>query len=93
MCLHLGCSPFPSGRLDNLSDSSHSEISSRSSVCSVDSVPPPGAEELRGPGSRTCAPTASASPAAIVESMAVAAVAAAAAAAHSNTDFSQLNRR
>ncbi|XP_075878162.1 rap guanine nucleotide exchange factor 6 isoform X3 [Nelusetta ayraudi] len=78
----IGCSPFPSGRLDNLSDSSHSEISSRSSVCSVDSVPPPGAEERCGPGSRTCAPTASASPAAIVES-------AAASASYCNADFSQ----
>uniref|UniRef100_A0A8C9Z461 Rap guanine nucleotide exchange factor (GEF) 6 n=1 Tax=Sander lucioperca TaxID=283035 RepID=A0A8C9Z461_SANLU len=30
---------LPAGKADNLSDSSHSEISSRSSICSVDSVP------------------------------------------------------
>lgn len=81
-----GCSPFPPGRLDNMSDSSHSEISSRSSVCSVDSVPPLGAEERCGPGSRACAPTASATPAATVES-------AASAASHSNADFSQPSSR
>uniref|UniRef100_A0A4W6DWP3 Rap guanine nucleotide exchange factor (GEF) 6 n=1 Tax=Lates calcarifer TaxID=8187 RepID=A0A4W6DWP3_LATCA len=36
---------LPAGKADNLSDSSHSEISSRSSICSVDSVPAPGLDD------------------------------------------------
>uniref|UniRef100_A0A3Q1F2E3 Rap guanine nucleotide exchange factor (GEF) 6 n=1 Tax=Acanthochromis polyacanthus TaxID=80966 RepID=A0A3Q1F2E3_9TELE len=40
-----GYALLPAGKADNLSDSSHSEISSRSSICSVDSVPAPGLEE------------------------------------------------
>ncbi|KAJ8347968.1 hypothetical protein SKAU_G00265570 [Synaphobranchus kaupii] len=44
----IGYALMPAGKSDNLSDSSHSEISSRSSIvsnCSVDSMPIPGAEE------------------------------------------------
>ncbi|KAM6911328.1 rap guanine nucleotide exchange factor 6 isoform 2-T2 [Lycodopsis pacificus] len=39
----IGYALLPLGKADNLSDSSHSEISSRSSICSVDSVPPAAA--------------------------------------------------
>ncbi|XP_035289181.1 rap guanine nucleotide exchange factor 6 isoform X4 [Anguilla anguilla] len=44
----IGYALMPAGKSDNLSDSSHSEISSRSSIvsnCSVDSMPILGAEE------------------------------------------------
>ncbi|XP_018607498.1 rap guanine nucleotide exchange factor 6-like isoform X2 [Scleropages formosus] len=54
----IGYALMPAGRSDNLSDSSHSEISSRSSIvsnCSVDSMAAHGAEE-RCP-SRTPCPT------------------------------------
>uniref|UniRef100_A0A8D0CHE8 Rap guanine nucleotide exchange factor (GEF) 6 n=1 Tax=Scleropages formosus TaxID=113540 RepID=A0A8D0CHE8_SCLFO len=54
----VGYALMPAGRSDNLSDSSHSEISSRSSIvsnCSVDSMAAHGAEE-RCP-SRTPCPT------------------------------------
>uniref|UniRef100_A0A3P8PT32 Rap guanine nucleotide exchange factor (GEF) 6 n=1 Tax=Astatotilapia calliptera TaxID=8154 RepID=A0A3P8PT32_ASTCA len=40
-----GYALLPPGKADNLSDSSHSEISSRSSICSVDSVPAPGPDD------------------------------------------------
>uniref|UniRef100_A0A672JGC7 Rap guanine nucleotide exchange factor (GEF) 6 n=1 Tax=Salarias fasciatus TaxID=181472 RepID=A0A672JGC7_SALFA len=40
-----GYALLPAGKADNLSDSSHSEISSRSSICSVDSVPAPGLDD------------------------------------------------
>ncbi|CAG5871248.1 unnamed protein product [Menidia menidia] len=58
--LMAGYALLPTGKADNLSDSSHSEISSRSSICSVDSVPPPGPEDrssssARGPTPRGCA--------------------------------------
>uniref|UniRef100_A0A3Q3KXE5 Rap guanine nucleotide exchange factor (GEF) 6 n=1 Tax=Labrus bergylta TaxID=56723 RepID=A0A3Q3KXE5_9LABR len=53
-----GYSLLPAGKADNLSDSSHSEISSRSSICSVDSVPAPGLED-RCSSSRTCSSSAS----------------------------------
>ncbi|XP_054481228.1 LOW QUALITY PROTEIN: rap guanine nucleotide exchange factor 6 [Anoplopoma fimbria] len=41
----IGYALLPPGKADNLSDSSHSEISSRSSICSVDSVPAPGSDD------------------------------------------------
>uniref|UniRef100_M4A1C4 Rap guanine nucleotide exchange factor 6 n=1 Tax=Xiphophorus maculatus TaxID=8083 RepID=M4A1C4_XIPMA len=40
-----GCPLLPSARSDNLSDSSHSEISSRSSICSVDSAQASGPDD------------------------------------------------
>uniref|UniRef100_A0AAQ4R556 Rap guanine nucleotide exchange factor (GEF) 6 n=1 Tax=Gasterosteus aculeatus aculeatus TaxID=481459 RepID=A0AAQ4R556_GASAC len=52
----------PGGRADNLSDSSHSEISSRSSVCSGDSVPAP-VTAATAAGTRAPAPVAESSPA------------------------------
>uniref|UniRef100_UPI0009B36AAE rap guanine nucleotide exchange factor 6-like n=1 Tax=Monopterus albus TaxID=43700 RepID=UPI0009B36AAE len=50
----LGYALLPAGKADNLSDSSHSEISSRSSICSVDSVPAPGSDERCNSSNRTC---------------------------------------
>ncbi|MEQ2170424.1 hypothetical protein GOODEAATRI_000138, partial [Goodea atripinnis] len=40
-----GCPLLPTGKSDNLSDSSHSEISSRSSICSVDSAQASGPDD------------------------------------------------
>uniref|UniRef100_I3KKU9 Rap guanine nucleotide exchange factor (GEF) 6 n=1 Tax=Oreochromis niloticus TaxID=8128 RepID=I3KKU9_ORENI len=48
---------LPPGKADNLSDSSHSEISSRSSICSVDSVPAPGPDDRCNSSNRTCTTT------------------------------------
>uniref|UniRef100_A0A3Q1JS63 Rap guanine nucleotide exchange factor (GEF) 6 n=1 Tax=Anabas testudineus TaxID=64144 RepID=A0A3Q1JS63_ANATE len=50
-----GYALLPAGKADNLSDSSHSEISSRSSICSVDSVPAHGSDERSNSINRTCA--------------------------------------
>ncbi|XP_076024432.1 rap guanine nucleotide exchange factor 6 isoform X2 [Genypterus blacodes] len=52
----IGYTFLPPGKADNLSDSSHSEISSRSSICSVDSMPAPGPEDRcnSSSSSRTC---------------------------------------
>lgn len=58
-----GYALLPPGKTDNLSDSSHSEISSRSSICSVDSVPAPGLEErCNSIGARTSVASATAAP-------------------------------
>ena len=53
----VGYALLPPGKADNLSDSSHSEISSRSSICSVDSVPTTttAAEDPRSCTTRTAA--------------------------------------
>ncbi|XP_062289390.1 rap guanine nucleotide exchange factor 6-like isoform X2 [Scomber scombrus] len=51
----IGYTVLPAGKADNLSDSSHSEISSRSSICSVDSVPAPGLDDRCNSSNRTCA--------------------------------------
>uniref|UniRef100_A0A3Q2CC85 Rap guanine nucleotide exchange factor 6-like n=1 Tax=Cyprinodon variegatus TaxID=28743 RepID=A0A3Q2CC85_CYPVA len=40
-----GCPLLPMGKSDNMSDSSHSEISSRSSICSVDSAQASGPDD------------------------------------------------
>ncbi|XP_034746679.1 rap guanine nucleotide exchange factor 6 isoform X5 [Etheostoma cragini] len=50
----IGYALLPAGKADNLSDSSHSEISSRSSICSVDSVPAPGSDDRCYSSNRTC---------------------------------------
>ncbi|XP_074466991.1 rap guanine nucleotide exchange factor 6 isoform X2 [Sebastes fasciatus] len=50
----IGYALLPVGKADNLSDSSHSEISSRSSICSVDSVPAPGFDDRCNSSNRTC---------------------------------------
>uniref|UniRef100_A0A672JGC5 Rap guanine nucleotide exchange factor (GEF) 6 n=1 Tax=Salarias fasciatus TaxID=181472 RepID=A0A672JGC5_SALFA len=49
-----GYALLPAGKADNLSDSSHSEISSRSSICSVDSVPAPGLDDRCSSNNRSC---------------------------------------
>ncbi|XP_076607458.1 rap guanine nucleotide exchange factor 6 isoform X1 [Chaetodon auriga] len=84
----IGYTLLPAGKADNLSDSSHSEISSRSSICSVDSMPAPGPEDRCNSSNRTCTTTITAAasttttPAAAVESTA-------ATHAHLNADYSQ----
>lgn len=88
-----GYTLLPAGKADNLSDSSHSEISSRSSICSVDSVPAPGPEDRYNSSNRTCTITAASTtlttmttPAAVVESTA-------ASHAHFNADYNQPSTR
>ncbi|XP_061790157.1 rap guanine nucleotide exchange factor 6 isoform X3 [Nerophis lumbriciformis] len=78
----IGYTLLPHGKADNLSDSSHSEISSRSSICSVDSVPAPGLDERCNSNSSNSGRTAAATPlgAPTPES---------AAATHLNVDYSQ----
>ncbi|KAM4545204.1 rap guanine nucleotide exchange factor 6 isoform 5-T5 [Odontesthes bonariensis] len=83
----IGYALLPAGKADNLSDSSHSEISSRSSICSVDSVPATGPEDRCN---RTCTtaaapvppPTAATTACAVAESSA-------ASHAHLNENYSQ----
>ncbi|KAJ4929513.1 hypothetical protein JOQ06_018537 [Pogonophryne albipinna] len=82
---------LPAGKVDNLSDSSHSEISSRSSICSVDSVPPPGLDDRCSSSSRTSSAalavtTATAAAPPIAESSA-------ASHAHVNADYNQASTR
>ncbi len=89
-----GYSLLPAGKADNLSDSSHSEISSRSSICSVDSVPAPGPEERCISSNRTCAATAAAITATAASTMAAAVVESTAAThAHLNADYHQPSTR
>nr|XP_033954526.1 rap guanine nucleotide exchange factor 6-like isoform X4 [Pseudochaenichthys georgianus] len=83
----IGYALLPAGKVDNLSDSSHSEISSRSSICSVDSVPPPGLDDRCSSSSRTSSAalavtTATAAAPPIAESSA-------ASHAHVNVDYNQ----
>uniref|UniRef100_A0A3Q3X769 Uncharacterized protein n=1 Tax=Mola mola TaxID=94237 RepID=A0A3Q3X769_MOLML len=87
--VYPGYSLLPAGKADNLSDSSHSEISSRSSICSVDSMPAPGPEDRYNSSNRTCSISAAnatiaatTAPAAVVESTA-------ALHAHFNADYNQ----
>ncbi|XP_041864064.1 rap guanine nucleotide exchange factor 6-like isoform X3 [Melanotaenia boesemani] len=79
----IGCALLPVGKADNLSDSSHSEISSRSSICSVDSVPAPGPDDR---SNRTCTTTATNAPTTTVTAVAESA---GASHAHVNADCSQ----
>ncbi|XP_034534948.1 rap guanine nucleotide exchange factor 6-like [Notolabrus celidotus] len=78
----IGYTLLPAGKADNLSDSSHSEISSRSSICSVDSVPAPGLED------RCSSRTAATSNAAATTTTA-AAILESTAATHLNVEYSQ----
>uniref|UniRef100_H3DF85 Rap guanine nucleotide exchange factor 6 n=1 Tax=Tetraodon nigroviridis TaxID=99883 RepID=H3DF85_TETNG len=71
---------LPAGKADNLSDSSHSEISSRSSICSVDSMPAPGPDERCSGTNRTAAGVATTTPAMVTDSTAH---------THFNADYSQ----
>eukprot|EP00066_Takifugu_rubripes_P020367 XP_011609633.1 PREDICTED: rap guanine nucleotide exchange factor 6 isoform X1 [Takifugu rubripes] len=78
----IGYAFLPASKADNLSDSSHSEISSRSSICSVDSMPAPGPDDRCSSGNRTAAGAAMPSPAAVADGTA-------ATYTHSNADYSQ----
>ncbi|XP_024921579.1 rap guanine nucleotide exchange factor 6 isoform X3 [Cynoglossus semilaevis] len=84
----IGYPLLPPGKADNLSDSSHSEISSRSSICSVDSVPAPGLDDrCNSSNSRTSA--AAANVAATSTAAAAGADGTAGMHTHSNADHSQ----
>ncbi|XP_051793139.1 rap guanine nucleotide exchange factor 6 isoform X3 [Acanthochromis polyacanthus] len=85
----IGYALLPAGKADNLSDSSHSEISSRSSICSVDSVPAPGLEERCNSSNRTCTTTASITSMTTATTAAAVAESTAAMNAHLNADYSQ----
>ncbi|XP_030009193.1 rap guanine nucleotide exchange factor 6 isoform X2 [Sphaeramia orbicularis] len=97
----IGYALLPAGKADNLSDSSHSEISSRSSICSVDSMPTPAVDDRCNSSSnnRTCtaaststtATAAAAVTAAATTTTTSTAVAESAAAthAHLNADYNQ----
>ncbi|CAG08789.1 unnamed protein product [Tetraodon nigroviridis] len=76
----IGYTFLPAGKADNLSDSSHSEISSRSSICSVDSMPAPGPDERCSGTNRTAAGVATTTPAMVTDSTAH---------THFNADYSQ----
>ncbi|XP_021180646.2 rap guanine nucleotide exchange factor 6 isoform X2 [Fundulus heteroclitus] len=86
----IGCPVLPAGKSDNLSDSSHSEISSRSSICSVDSAQASGPDDRcnRTCSSGTAAP-ASMAPNATAATAAVVAEGTAALNAHLTADYSQ----
>ncbi|XP_059912794.1 rap guanine nucleotide exchange factor 6 isoform X3 [Gadus macrocephalus] len=58
----IGYALLPAGKADSLSDSSHSEISSRSSICSVDSMLTPGPDDNRCHGSRSAIATTTTAP-------------------------------
>ncbi|XP_029375976.1 rap guanine nucleotide exchange factor 6 isoform X3 [Echeneis naucrates] len=87
----IGYALLPAGKADNLSDSSHSEISSRSSICSVDSVPAPGLEDRCHSSNRTGTAPAATNPTTTSTAMSAPVVESAAAAGHaySNADCSQ----
>ncbi|XP_043996307.1 rap guanine nucleotide exchange factor 6-like isoform X2 [Gambusia affinis] len=83
----IGCPLLPSAKSDNLSDSSHSEISSRSSICSVDSAQASGPDDrCNRAGSGTAATVAANATAATA---AVVAEGTAALNAHLTADYSQ----
>ncbi|XP_038162737.1 rap guanine nucleotide exchange factor 6-like isoform X1 [Cyprinodon tularosa] len=85
----IGCPLLPMGKSDNMSDSSHSEISSRSSICSVDSAQASGPDDR---SNRTCSNTttsAALAPNATAATAAVVAEGTAALNAHLTADYSQ----
>ncbi|XP_015260246.1 PREDICTED: rap guanine nucleotide exchange factor 6-like isoform X6 [Cyprinodon variegatus] len=85
----IGCPLLPMGKSDNMSDSSHSEISSRSSICSVDSAQASGPDDR---SNRTCSNTttsATLAPNATAATAAVVAEGTAALNAHLTADYSQ----
>jgi len=91
MLLSAGYALLPAGKADNLSDSSHSEISSRSSICSVDSVPAPGPEDRCN---KTCTTTAAPVPPPTTATTASAvAESSAASHAHLNENYSHPSTR
>lgn len=88
-----GYTLLPAGKADNLSDSSHSEISSRSSICSVDSVPAPGLEDRCNSSTRTCTNTAASAATTTTTTPVAVAESTAATHAHSNADYNQPSTR
>ncbi|XP_072231290.1 rap guanine nucleotide exchange factor 6-like isoform X3 [Leuresthes tenuis] len=82
----IGYALLPTGKADNLSDSSHSEISSRSSICSVDSVPAPGPEDRCN---KTCTTTAAPVPPTTATTASAVAESSAASQAHLNENYCQ----
>ncbi|XP_070700202.1 rap guanine nucleotide exchange factor 6-like isoform X5 [Pempheris klunzingeri] len=85
----IGYTLLPAGKADNLSDSSHSEISSRSSICSVDSVPAPGPDDRCNSSNRTCITTATSTTTSTTATAAPVVESAAATHAHLNADYNQ----
>ncbi|XP_026183811.1 rap guanine nucleotide exchange factor 6 isoform X3 [Mastacembelus armatus] len=85
----IGHTLLPAGKADNLSDSSHSEISSRSSICSVDSVSAPGADERCNSSNRACTTTATITTTSTSTTTAAAAGITAATHTHLNADYNQ----
>ncbi|XP_069366222.1 rap guanine nucleotide exchange factor 6 isoform X16 [Paralichthys olivaceus] len=85
----IGYALLPPGKADNLSDSSHSEISSRSSICSVDSVPAPGLEDRCNSSNRACSMPAAVTATATATTAAAVVESTAATQAHSNADYNQ----
>uniref|UniRef100_A0A8P4GE08 Rap guanine nucleotide exchange factor 6 n=1 Tax=Dicentrarchus labrax TaxID=13489 RepID=A0A8P4GE08_DICLA len=85
----IGYTLLPAGKADNLSDSSHSEISSRSSICSVDSVPAPGLEDRCTSSNRTCTTTSASTTASTTTTAAAVPESSAATHAHLNVDYNQ----
>lgn len=89
-----GYALLPASKADNLSDSSHSEISSRSSICSVDSVPAPGPEDRCNSSNRTCTTTTATIASTTPTTMATAVPESAAGMhAHTNVDYNQPSTR
>ncbi|KAG7215886.1 hypothetical protein INR49_002522, partial [Caranx melampygus] len=84
-----GYALLPAGKADNLSDSSHSEISSRSSICSVDSVPAPGLDDRCNSSNRTCTATSSVTTTTTTTTAAAVVESTAATNAHVNADYNQ----
>nr|XP_033497302.1 rap guanine nucleotide exchange factor 6 isoform X2 [Epinephelus lanceolatus] len=85
----IGYALLPAGKADNLSDSSHSEISSRSSICSVDSVPAPGLEDRCNSSNRTCIAAAAITTTTTTTMAAPVVESTAATHAHLNADYNQ----
>ncbi|KAL7390069.1 hypothetical protein ABVT39_014363 [Epinephelus coioides] len=85
----IGYALLPAGKADNLSDSSHSEISSRSSICSVDSVPAPGLEDRCNSSNRTCTAAAAITTTTTTTMAAPVVESTAATHAHLNADYNQ----
>ncbi|AWP00016.1 putative rap guanine nucleotide exchange factor 6 [Scophthalmus maximus] len=86
-----GYALLPPCKADNLSDSSHSEISSRSSICSVDSVPAPGPDDRCNSSNRTLSNVSAVTATTTTTATTAAAVVESTAATHAqfNADYNQ----
>uniref|UniRef100_A0A8D3A0I0 Rap guanine nucleotide exchange factor 6 n=1 Tax=Scophthalmus maximus TaxID=52904 RepID=A0A8D3A0I0_SCOMX len=87
----IGYALLPPCKADNLSDSSHSEISSRSSICSVDSVPAPGPDDRCNSSNRTLSNVSAVTATTTTTATTAAAVVESTAATHAqfNADYNQ----